>query len=329
MGSFLRIRDETSVHQDCPIPIPSWQVENEPSLTGFVEKLWKTCREAEFLEFGCELYHTVSTMEAGIGSKSRCLWVSLVCLVLLTPMKSAVAQDYSTLDVRGKLVLANKILAMEGLVGPFGHVSVRLEGEGRFRISDHRSPNEVTVDHIKEVEIEITPEAVEEQGLYREVFIHSSIYRELPEVKAIVHTHAPYAVALGTLQRSDNNKVFPTTNPGANLGNFIPVFQPVGLISTPEKGMALARTLQGQNGVLLRGHGTVVVGTTLEQAVLRAIYLEFEARTQIRSRSAGEPIPYTTSESDLFKRTVAVEHAWHYYLDKFRQSVKNETPSHK
>jgi ribulose-5-phosphate 4-epimerase/fuculose-1-phosphate aldolase len=112
-------------------------------------------------------------------------------------------------------------------------------------------------------------------------------------------------------------------------GNFIPVFQPVGLISTPEKGMALARTLQGQNGVLLRGHGTVVVGTTLEQAVLRAIYLEFEARTQIRSRSAGEPIPYTTSESDLFKRTVAVEHAWHYYLDKFRQSVKNETSSHK
>ena len=83
-------------------------------------------------------------------------------------------------------------------------------------------------------------------------------------MKAIVHTHAPYAVALGTLQRSDNNKIFPTTNPGANLGNFIPVFQPVGLISTPEKGMALARTLQGQNGVLLRGHGTVVVGSTLE-----------------------------------------------------------------
>ncbi len=294
-----------------------------------MEKLWKTSGESEFLEFGCELYHTVSTMEAGIESKSRCLWVSLVCLVLLTPIKSAVAQDYSTLDVQGKLVLANKILAMEGLVGPFGHVSVRMEGEGKFRISDHRSPNEVTVDHIKEVEIEITPEGVENQDLYREVFIHSFIYRELPEVKAVVHTHAPYAVALGTLHRSDNNKVLPTTNPGANLGNFIPVFQPVGLISTREKGMELARTLQGQNGVLLRGHGTVVVGTTLEQAVLRAIYLEFEARTQIRSRSAGEPIPYTTSESDLFKRTVAVEHAWHYYVDKFRQSVKNETSSHK
>jgi len=268
-------------------------------------------------------------MLAGRESSARCLWVSLVCLVLLTQMKIAVAQDYSTLDVREKLVVANQILAMEGLVGPFRHVSVRMEGEEKFQISDHRSPNEVTVDHIKEVEIELTPEAVEDQGLYREVFIHSSIYREFPEVKAIVHTHAPYAVALGTLKRSNNNKVLPTTNPGANLGNFIPVFQPVGLISTPEKGMELARTLQGQNGVLLRGHGTVVVGTTLEQAVLRAIYLEFEARTQIWSRSAGEPIPYSSSESDLFKRTVAVEHAGHYYVDKFRQSVKNETSNHK
>jgi HCOMODA/2-hydroxy-3-carboxy-muconic semialdehyde decarboxylase len=262
-------------------------------------------------------------MEAGKDPESRYLWVGLVCLLLLTPMKTVVAQDYSTLDVREKLVVANNILAMEGLVGPFGHVSVRMQEEGKFRISDHRSPNEVTVDHIKEVKIDITPEAVEDQDLYREVFIHSSIYRELPEVNAVVHTHAPYAVALGTLQRSQH-KVLPTTNPGANLGNFIPVFQSVGLISTPERGMELARTLQGQDGVLLRGHGTVVVGATLEQAVLRAIYLEFEARTQIRSHSAGEPIPYTDGESDLFKRTVAVEHAWHYYVDKFWQSEKKK-----
>ena len=213
-------------------------------------------------------------MKAGKDLKSRCLWA---CLVLLTPMKIAVAQDYSTLDVREKLVVANNILAMEGLVGPFGHVSVRMQKEGKFRISDHRSPNEVTVDHIKEVKIDITPEAVEQQDLYREVFFHSSIYRELPEVNAVVHTHAPFAVALGTLQLS-HNKVLPTTNPGANL----------------------------------------------EQAVLRAIYLEFEARTQIRSHSAGEPIPYTASESDLFKRTVAVEHAWHYYVDRFRQSEKKK-----
>ncbi|MDA2934088.1 class II aldolase/adducin family protein [Acidobacteria bacterium AH-259-D05] len=235
--------------------------------------------------------------------------------------QSMLAQELSSEEVREKLVLANRILAMEGLVGPFGHVSVRIGEEPKFRIADHRSPDEVTIDHIKEVNIEISPEEAKSRGLYREVFIHSSIYRELPDVKAVVHTHAPYAVALGTLGLPDN-KVVPTTNPGANLGNFIPVFQTVGLVSTPEKGLQLARALQGQNGILLRGHGTVVVGNSLEQAVLRAIYLEFEARAQIRSRAAGEPIPYQSHESDLFKQTVAVDHAWHYYLDKLKRLEK-------
>ena len=78
---------------------------------------------------------------------------------------------------------------------------------------------------------------------------------------------------------------------------------------------------------LLRGHGTVVVGSNLGASCVASHYLEFEARTQIRSRSAGEPIPYEYSESDLFKRTLAVEHAWHFYVEKYRQSVKKETSS--
>ena len=271
-----------------------------------------------------KLYHTCLPMGSIGHAKSNHFWMILVCLLLSMQAKTVWPQESSSEDMRETLVLANKILAMEGLVGPFGHVSVRVKEETKFRIADHRSPDEVTIDHIKEVNIEISPEEAKRQDLYREVFIHSSIYRELPEVNAVVHTHAPYAVALGTLRLADN-KVLPTTNPGANLGNFIPVFQTVGLISTPEKGLQLTRTLQGQNGVLLRGHGTVVVGNSLEQAVLRAIYLEFEARVQIRSRAAGEPIPYEVDESDLFKRTVAVDHAWHYYLDKLKRLGKSET----
>ncbi|MEE8349267.1 MAG: class II aldolase/adducin family protein [Acidobacteriota bacterium] len=219
------------------------------------------------------------------------------------------------MDTREQLVLANRILAMEGLVGPYGHVSLRVGDGTRFRIADHRSPDQVVVDHIVEVNLDITPEEAKARNLYREVFIHASIYRELPDVKAVVHTHAPNAVALGTLRVPDN-KILPTTNPGANLGNFIPVFPTVGLIGSPEKGLQVAQTLQGQNGLLLRGHGTVVVGNNLEQAVLRTIYLEFEARSQMTARAAGEPIPYQADESDLFKRTVAIEHAWHFYVDK-------------
>ena len=239
--------------------------------------------------------------------------MTMVILILFT--LGVFAQQVSSSDPREQLVLANRILAMEGLVGPYGHVSFRVGDEARFRIADHRSPDQVVVDHITEVNLDITPEEARSRGLYREVFIHTSIYRELPEVKAVVHTHAPNAVAFGTLSVPDN-KIFPTTNPGANLGNFIPIYPTVGLIGSPEKGLEVAQALEGQNGVLLRGHGMVVVGSSLEQAVLRAIYLEFEARSQMRARAAGEPIPYRSEGSDLFKRTVAIEHAWHFYVDK-------------
>ena len=220
--------------------------------------------------------------------------------------------------IKETLVLVNRILAMEGVVGPFGHVSARAEDGRTFWVGDHRSPDAVTLERLESVSIEVTVEEARARHLYLEVFIHSAVYRLLPEVGAVVHTHSPYALALGTLPPRQE-KVVPITNPGANLGNFIPVFSSVGLIDTPEKGFEVAQALQGQNGVLLRGHGTVVVGERLEQAALRAIYLESEARSQIWSRAAGDPIPYENRESDLFRHTRATKHAWDYYVEKLER----------
>lgn len=214
--------------------------------------------------------------------------------------------------------MAHKILAMEGLIGPFGHVSVRSTDKAKFFIARHESAIQISLEDVVEVDNNITPQLAKERDLYLEVFIHSSIYTRHPDINAVVHTHSPQAVALGTL-RVPGNQIFPTTNPGANLGNFISIFPEVGLVRDPEKGFRIADALRAQNGILLRGHGAVVVGHSLEQAVLRAIYLEFEARTQMESRKAGEPVFYTTEESDLFKDTRAIEHAWHYYEEKARR----------
>ena len=249
-----------------------------------------------------------------LGGAGRCFAAGIIaCLAvsIVWPAQLPAADQAAV----SKLVLSNKILAMEGLVGPFGHVSVRSTRPGRFLIAKHESADRVTAADIIEVEEQVTPALARERDLYLEVFIHSTIYAQYPDIKAVVHTHAPSATALGTL-RTPNNRILPTTNPGANLGNFIPIFPEVGLVRDPDKGRRIAASLQGQNGVLLRGHGAVVVGNSLEQAVLRAIYLEFEARAQMLSRGAGEPLPYTSEESDLFKETRAIDHAWHYFEEK-------------
>jgi ribulose-5-phosphate 4-epimerase/fuculose-1-phosphate aldolase len=223
-----------------------------------------------------------------------------------------------------KLVLSNQILAMEGLVGPFGHVSVR-SGPGKFLIAKHESADQVTAADVIEVDNRITPAEVQKQNLYLEIFIHSAIYARYPEIGAVVHTHAPHAVALGTLRVADN-RIEPTTSPGANLGNFIPIFAETGLVRDGEKGLRIAEALQGQNGVLLRGHGTVTVGRTLEQAVLRSLYLEFESRSQMLTRAAGEPRFYTPAESDPFKETRSVDHAWHYYAERAKRRTPQAEP---
>jgi ribulose-5-phosphate 4-epimerase/fuculose-1-phosphate aldolase len=246
-------------------------------------------------------------------------WASLACASCLGAAVHVRAGAAASADPRETLVLANRILAMEGLIGPFGHVSARL-GPTRFLIArdeDHAGAQAEAADLV-ELDTSLTTDDVRRQGLYSEVFIHSAAYKAHPEVNAVVHTHSPYAIALGTLAVPDG-RVLPTTNPGANLGNFIPVFSGVGLIQTPEQGQAVTGVLQAQNGVLLRGHGAVVIGATIEQAVLRAIYLEFEARTQLVSRAAGGPRFYQTFESDLFKATGAIDHPWHYYLEKLRR----------
>ena len=249
---------------------------------------------------------------------------------LLLNEHSSPAQTDAATNPHERLVLATRILVAEGLVGPFGHASMRSDREGTFLIASRVPADQVKPQDIVEVEVGVTPESARKRNLYLEIFIHSCIYQEQSGVQAIMHTHSPYAVALGTMASSDS-RIFPTTNPGANLGSFIPIFHEVGLVESPEKGFRIARALQGQNGVLLRGHGAVVVGPSLEQAVLRAIYLEFEARAQIISRNAGKPIFFTSTESKFFggshPNSRATEHAWRYYAEKAQLTgAAGETP---
>lgn len=245
------------------------------------------------------------------------LWLPVAAILgVVCPSLMAQAQAE---DPRHTLVLANRILAMEGLVGPYGHVSVRADA-GRFWIADHRSPDSVELSHLKAVAVGLDEATARNQHWYREIFIHSEIYSLLPEIGAVVHIHAPHSLALGTL--AGNDRVRPTTNPGANLGEFIPVYGETGLAETPANARKVASALQGQNGVLLRGHGAVVVGQTLEQAVLRAIYLELEAQYQLMARAAGTPLFFNADETARFRRTTAVEHAWQYYVEKLERGGK-------
>lgn len=191
------------------------------------------------------------------------------------------------------LVCANHILYNEGVVDGFGHVSARHpERSDRFLLSRSIAPAIVTHDDIMEFDVE--GNAVDARGRrpYLERFIHSEIYRTRPEVNAIVHSHSPSVIPFGVTGVC----LRPVFHLSGFLSGATPIFEirdAAGpetdmLIRTPELGVALARTLGSAAYALMRGHGSVAVGVSIQQVVYRAIYAEVNARLQSEAARLGE-----------------------------------------
>src|SRR6267142_811154 len=96
------------------------------------------------------------------------------------------------------LVAANRILADQGVVDGYGHVSVRHPtNPDHFYISRWLAPDLVTESDIVELDLDCVPVTGDKRRLYSERFIHSEIYKGRPDVKSVVHTHAPTVVLMG------------------------------------------------------------------------------------------------------------------------------------
>lgn len=202
------------------------------------------------------------------------------------------------------LVDANHILFNEEVVDGFGHVSSRHpERPDRMLISRSMAPRLVTHEDI--VELTLDGEPVQPGGpkLYLERFIHSAIYRQRPDVHAIVHSHSATLVQFGIVK---GLKLKPVCHMCGFLGEGAPVFEirdAAGdasdlLIRNAALGQKLAESLGDQHvAILMRGHGSTVVGTSVQEAVFRAVYLEKNARIQAEAMKMGEIVPLTLAEA--------------------------------
>jgi ribulose-5-phosphate 4-epimerase/fuculose-1-phosphate aldolase len=190
------------------------------------------------------------------------------------------------------IVSANRILSDQGVVDGFGHVSARHEEDAkRFLLARSMAPGLVTPDDI--LEFDLNGDALDPRGrtLYVERFIHSEIYKADPEIKAIVHSHSPSIIPFGVTKVP----LRPIYHMSSFLGAGVPIFEirntggPATdmLIRDPELGAALAKSIGKSAVVLMRGHGNVVVGDSVQQVVFRAIYTEVNAKLQAEALRLG------------------------------------------
>ena len=97
------------------------------------------------------------------------------------------------------LVIGNRILAREGVVDGFGHISMRHPQRAyRFFMSQSRSPELVVLDDIMEFDLDCNPIDQRGRTMYGERPIHGAIYQHRPDIGSVVHNHAheviPYSV---------------------------------------------------------------------------------------------------------------------------------------
>ncbi len=199
------------------------------------------------------------------------------------------------------LVAANRILADQGVVDGYGHVSVRHPGDPqRYLMSRSIAPELVTAADVMEYDLDSSAVDARGRTSYLERFIHGEIYRARPDVRAVVHNHSPSVIPFGVSQVP----LRPLYHMSAFLGGGVPVFdikaaagQPTDmLVRTPALGRALAQTLADRPVALMRGHGAVVVGDSLPRVVFRSVYTEMNARLQAQAMALGGTVTYLDDE---------------------------------
>ncbi len=186
-----------------------------------------------------------------------------------------------------------------------GNVSGRVPGTDLFVIKpsgvsyDDLAPENQILCDLDGRPVPGTPGA--ERSPSSDTAAHAYVYRHLPEVGGVVHTHSPYATAWAA-----RGEAIPCvlTAMADEFGGEVPV-GPFAIIGDDSIGRGIVETLAGHRSraVLMRNHGPFTVGKDARDAVKAAAMLEDVARTVHLSRQLGEPLPIEPAHVDsLFDR---------------------------
>jgi HCOMODA/2-hydroxy-3-carboxy-muconic semialdehyde decarboxylase len=162
----------------------------------------------------------------------------------------------------------------------------------------------------------------QDRGIYLERFIHGAVYEARPEVQSVVHNHSSAVIPFTVT----NVPLRPIIHTGALIGSEVPVWDIRDnfgdtnlLVTNQDQGRDLARTLGPGRVSLMRGHGCVVAGNSLRQAVMASVYLQLNAQLLLQSLSLGEVTYLSKGEVELMAEsqlqpTGGADRVWEYWV---------------
>jgi len=177
-----------------------------------------------------------------------------------------------------------------------GNVSARVPGHDLMVIKPSGVDyDEITADHMIVCDLDGTV-VQGDLSPSSDTAAHAYVYRHLPTVGGIAHTHSPYACAWAA-----RGEPIPCvlTAMADEFGGPIPV-GPFALIGSDDIGAGIVATLEGHRSpaVLMRNHGVFTIGASARAAVKAAVMCEDVARSVHLARQLGEPIPIAAADID-------------------------------
>jgi L-fuculose-phosphate aldolase len=208
-------------------------------------------------------------------------------------------------EIKERLIMAGKVLVAEGQDDfTRGHISFRLPDDPNlFFMKAHSiGLDEITMQNILTIDLKGNVTAGTARR-HSEVYIHSEILKVRPDVNCVIHTHPTYSVALSATGRT--LKCY--SQPGALFYEALGTYtDTIALIRSHSLGAGVARALGSGRGVLLKNHGPVVTGASIEEAVISVLMLENGAMVQLLAEAAGDPAPEFPRESiEQLKREIS------------------------
>ncbi len=220
-------------------------------------------------------------------------------------------------------MLANRILANEGVLDAFGHVSARHPSDpARFIISRSLSPGQVTVDDLQLLDAGGARIGGDGRASYAEVAIHAGLYRRRADAMAVCHSHASAVIPFSVTDMA----LRPITHIGAVMGPRVPVWDSAMkfgdrmLVTTAEQGDSLAEAVGDGSVALMRGHGFAAAAQNLRACVMIAIRVMQDARHLSAALSLG-PVTYLSAAEVKLSRSLilsplSMDRAWGYWTSR-------------
>lgn len=191
--------------------------------------------------------------------------------------------ENSNQELAGKLNKAWRFFYGRGYIDGFGHLSARTSDPDKILMTPHELGLESRPEDFIEIDLHKGQEGCE-INLPGELPIHLEILKARPDVNAVAHFHCHYATSFSMSEHD----LKPTYFLASIFRDGIPVHPDSRLVNSEERGKSMVATLGNRRATLLRAHGIVVTGASVEEMTAGVYIMEDNARRTAIAASMGK-----------------------------------------